>query len=94
MKQNSKTVQKKSHRRQTFSQWYESLPANQQAAMRNEICVTCAFSTTKFYRIVREEAVPKILEAKAINSIAGLELQFPLAKNRRGENNNRSLKSA
>lgn len=64
----------------TFSNWYKSLPANEQIRKRDEICKTCDFSLGKFYRFTREEQIPSVLEQAAISAIVSQPIKFKLIK--------------
>jgi hypothetical protein len=78
-KQNGKKELQKT-KATTFSNWYKSLPANEQIKKRDEICITCDFSTAKFYRITREEQIPSVLEQAAISAIVNQPIKFKSIK--------------
>lgn len=61
-----------------FTQWYASLPANQQISKRNQVCEVCEWSTTKFYKVKREEIIPSKAEQLAIDKIAKVNLTYKI----------------
>lgn len=60
----------------TFKDWYDSLPANKQTPIREEIIDRCDVSSKTFYRWRSGESIPSKLEKEAINNIAGEDLVF------------------
>jgi hypothetical protein len=60
----------------TFKEWYDSLPANKQTPIREEIIERCDISPKTFYRWRSGETIPSKLEKEAIICLVGETLEF------------------
>lgn len=64
------------NKKTTVKEWYDTLPANKQAVLRNKIMEECEFSPNTFYRMINGKKLPTRLEKQAIEKIAGQSLNF------------------
>lgn len=58
----------------SFKTWYDSLPANEQIAIRDRILSDCEWSKPTFYRMLKNDNSMTKLEKIAINAIAGVDV--------------------
>jgi hypothetical protein len=70
----------------TLDTWYNSLPANQQAPMRDAIVQRCEIHVKTFYNWVRGEQIPKKPYRDVIIDVAKVDINFTHASEMQMQN--------